>query len=379
MRLAPFIRAHQQQIIARWEEFARTLVPAADAMSPLALRNHIKQLLAFIADDIESAQTASEQTKKSLGAKSKESQESVAEIHASLRQAGGFDMDQMVSEFRALRANVANLWNAQPSEATNLEISDLTRFNEAIDQILTEAISYYSKKLDHSRELFLGILGHDLRNPLGAMVMSAQLTSKIGPLNERQAMLISQIIMSAGRATEILDHLLDLTRARLGSGMSVIKEHMDMAFVSRQLVDEMRAMHPGRIFNLEVSGDTEGEWDKPRIGQVFSNLLGNAVQYGFKDLPIGVAIKGDTEQVLLSVHNDGVPIPADAIGAIFGSLARGKEEAPGSKNLGLGLYITKEIVLAHGGSVGVTSSEKGGTTFTARFPRPLGVARKVAA
>ena len=133
-------------------------------------------------------------------------------------------MDQMVSEFRALRASVTKLWNAQLTEATNVEISDLTRFNEALDQILKASISYYSKKLDHSRDLFLGILGHDLRNPLGAMLMSAQLTSKIGALSERQAMLISQVITSAGRANEILDHLLDLTRARLGSGLGVIKE-----------------------------------------------------------------------------------------------------------------------------------------------------------
>jgi hypothetical protein len=205
------------------------------------------------------------------------------------------------------------------------------------------------------------------------MLMSAQLTLNIGALNERQTMLVSQIIMSAGRATEILNHLLDLTRARLGSGLQIIRNHMDMAFVSRQLVDEMRAMHPSRAFKLEISGETEGKWDKARIGQLFSNLLGNAVQYGFKDLPIGVTIKGDPEAILVSVHNDGVPIPPNSIGGIFDSLNRGEQEKGnnhnGSTNLGLGLYITKEIVSAHGGTIGVTSSEKDGTTFTALFPR----------
>ena len=148
---------------------------------------------------------------------------------------------------------------------------------------------------------------------------------------------------------------------------------MDMAFVGRQLVDEMRAMHPSRTFQLEISGETEGKWDKARIGQVFSNLLGNAVQYGFTDLPIGVTIKGDPAAIEVSVHNDGVPIPPDAIGGIFNSLTRGggKKSANGreSTNLGLGLYITKQIVSAHGGTIGVTSSEKDGTTFTAVFPR----------
>jgi signal transduction histidine kinase len=372
MRLATFIRSDRTQIISQWETFAKTLMPAADYMSPLALRNHITDILDFVAEDIESSQTKSEQKSKSLGKKPKESKDSAAETHAALREAGGFSLDQMVSEFRALRASVTHLWKVRSTEATNLDIADLTRFNEAIDQVLTESVAYYSKKLDHSRDMFLGILGHDLRNPLGAIQMSAQLVLKMGTLNERQEMLISLIVASSGRTTEMLDHLLDLTRARLGSGIPVIREHMDMAFVSRQLVDEMRAMHPERTFTLEISGDTEGEWDKPRIGQVFSNFLGNAVQYGFTDSPIGVTIKGDSEEIALSVHNDGVPIPSDRIGRIFGSLTRGEvknSDQPRSNNLGLGLFITNEIVSAHGGKIGVTSSEKNGTTFTAHFPR----------
>ena len=373
MRLAPFIRANTHRIVDEWESFAQGLTPAAEHMSPRTLRNHIQEILAFIVDDIESAQTECEQIKKSRGEKPKDSKMSAAEIHAALRQTGGFSMNQMVSEFRALRASVTKLWGAQLTEPAGPDIADLTRFNEAIDQELIEAINYYSYKLDHSRELFLGILGHDLRNPIGAMRMSAQLASKIGPLNERQAMLVQQVTSSGNRAIEILDHLLDLTRARLGSGLSVIKEQMDMAFVARQLVEEMRAIHPGRTFNLEISGNTEGKWDRPRMGQVFSNLLGNAVQYGFTDLPISVKITGESEDVIISVHNEGVPIHPDVIGGIFHSLTRGEgehcEKQSGSTNLGLGLFITSEIISAHGGRIGVTSTERDGTTFTARLPR----------
>ncbi len=282
-------------------------------------------------------------------------------------------MDQMVSEFRALRASVTRLWEAQVTEATKTDISDLVRFNESLDQATTEAIRFYTTALDHSRDLFLGVLSHDLRNPIGAMTMSAQLALTIGSLNERQTMLMSQIIASGRRASEIIGHLLDLTRARLGTGLRVIKKDMDMAFVARQLVDEMRAMHPGRRFQLDISGETEGSWDKARIGQVLSNLLGNAVQYGFSDTPINVTINGGAKAVSLSVHNEGIPVPAHLTGVIFDSLTRGGAEKSandqGSTNLGLGLYITKQIVCAHGGSVAVTSSEKGGTTFTALFPR----------
>lgn len=376
MRLAAFIRANLKPIAAEWETFATTLTPAAESMSPLALRDHIREILAFVADDIESVQTDSEQVEKSRGEKAPLEKRSAAEIHASLRHAGGFDMNQMVSEYRALRASVTKLWDAQLTEGTKTDISDLTRFNEAIDQALTESISDYCKRIDQSRNLLLGILSHDLRSPLGAARMSAQLTLKMGVANltDRQTMLISQVVECSDRATEIVDRLLDLTRVRLGSGIPVIKAPMDMGFVSRQLVDEMRTRYPDRTFTLDISGPTEGVWDKPRIGQVFSNLLGNAVQYGFRDSPINVALKGEADEVVLSVHNDGVPIPPDAIARIFESLVRGGEEmgedsAPSSINLGLGLYITKEIIAAHGGTIGVTSSEKEGTVFTAHFPR----------
>jgi signal transduction histidine kinase len=345
-QIATFIRANSKQIIAEWESFARTLVPAADGMSPLSLRNHIHYILAFIADDIETTQDDAAQIKKSHGEKPKDTMDSVAETHAALRQAGGFNLDQMVSEYRSLRASVT-----------------------------TESISYYSKKADHSRDIFLGVLSHDLRNPIGAMLMSAELATKIGSLSERQTMLMDQVVSSAERATSILNQLLDLTRARLGSGLRIIREQVDMAFITRQLLEEMRSLHPRRTFTLDVSGDTKGEWDRPRVGQVLSNLLGNAVQYGFKDLPIDVAIRGDAKEVSLSVHNQGVPISKDSIRGIFDALIRGGEDGSdvsNSTNLGLGLYITKEIVSAHGGTVQVASTEKDGTTFTARFPRSPG-------
>ena len=371
MSMAAFIRENAPPIIKEWQTFAERLEPAAEGMSPHSLRNHIAQTLAFIADDIESPQSDTEQITKSRGEKRQNSTESPAAIHASLRLDGGFSIDQMASEYRALRASIVRLWMEGRTEVKVSELSELIRFNESVDQQLTESISFYTKTLDRSRNMFLGILGHDLRNPLGAAKMSAQLALHIGPLNERQTMLMSQIVSSAGRATEIVDDLIDLARSRLGSGLPVIKQHMDLGFVTRQLVDETRVIHPGRKITLEASGDTEGEWDKARIGQVLSNLLSNAVQYGFKDMPICVTIKGSTEEVVLSVHNDGVPILPTAMVGIFDSLVRGAGEDSDSPshNLGLGLYITKAIVSAHNGTIAVTSSEKGGTEFVARFPR----------
>lgn len=373
MRLAAFIRANMTSIIHEWENFARTLVVSNNSSSPLALRDHIEEILLFIAADIQSPQTKQEQKQKSHGNQVPEEISTAAEVHASVRLAGGFDMEQMVSEYRSLRASVIRLWEEQQTEFKASDFTDFIRFNEALDQQITESIHHYTKKLDYSRGLFIGILSHDLRNPLGAIHMSAELLLKIGEMKERDEMLVQQIVTSTDRVVEIVSHLRDLTMARLGSGLPVVRHAMDMGYAARVLVEEMRAVHPDHTFTLEVIGDARGEWDRPRIGQVFSNLLGNAVQYGFKDMPIRVTVKGRAEEVILSVHNDGIPIPPDSIGRIFDSLTRGELKdgvsMEGSINLGLGLFITKEIVLAHGGVIGVTSSEKDGTLFNVRFPR----------
>ena len=373
MRLADFIRENPAPIIREWELFARSLTPASDGMSRLALRDHVEDLLAFIADDLEAPQSKTEQIEKSHGEKADTAEDSAAETHAGLRFADGFDIDQMVAEYRALRASVIKLWETQRRDPTNVDIRDLTRFNEALDQQMTESIRHYAEKSAASKDMFLGILSHDLCNPLGSIAMSAALAPKIGALTERQMGLMSTITRSAARATEIVNHLLDLTRVRLGSGLAVVREPMDMDAVSRQMVDEMRAIHPSREFALEISGDMKGSWDRARIGQVFSNLLGNAARYSVAHTPIRVKLEGPPEEVVLSVKNYGAPIPSDAIRRIFDSLTRAElpdgEHHPESVNLGLGLYITKEIVTGHGGTIGVTSSPVDGTNFTVRLPR----------
>ena len=378
IRLADFIDKNIKQIVSEWETFARTLKPASDDMTPLALRNHIHEMLTFIISDIKSPQTHLQQIQKSQGLKKKSVKPSAAETHAALRLAGGFDIDQMVSEWRALRASVIKLWNKSNTQPDTVDIIDLTRFNESIDQELAESVSHYTQKVNQSKDMFLGILSHDLISPLNVISMSSQLILNIGmpserqTLNERQMMLAKQIFESTVRITEIVTNLLDMARARFGSGLPIIKAPMDMGFVSRQLVDEIRVAYPTRTIILEVTGDVKGEWDKARIGQVFSNLIGNALQYSFQDSSINVAVKGTATEVVLSVHNEGVPVPPEKIVTLFDALTRGianAEDRPEKVHLGLGLYITKDIVVSHGGTINVTSYEDGGTTFTARFPR----------
>jgi signal transduction histidine kinase len=380
IRLPDFINKTTEQIVSEWESFARTLKPAANDMTPLALRNHIHEILSFIVSDINSPQNYLQQVQKSQGRKKKTSAVTAAQTHAALRLAGGFDIDQMVSEYRALRASVIRLWSKANKSMDDRDIIDLIRFNEAVDQELAESVSHYTQKVSYSKDLFMGILGHDIRNPLNAVSISAQLilnmeaASEQQITNKRQVMLATQIFESASRINEIVANLIDVTHARFGSGLPIVRAPMDFGFVSRLLVDEMRRAYPTHTITLEVSGNLEGEWDKARIGQVFSNLIGNAIQYSFQDSPIEVIVKGVAKEVLLSVHNIGVPIPFEKINTLFNALTRAGadgEAHSGAFNLGLGLYITNDIVVSHGGTIDITSSEKEGTTFTARFPRSV--------
>ena len=371
-RLPVFMTENIKPIVVEWENFARTLTPTSDGMTPLALRDHIHQILQFIIVDIQSEQTPKEETVKSRGEKARSRTSTAAETHAALRLSGGFNIGQMTAEYRALRASVLKLWRRTNPFMDEKDFEDLVRFNEAIDQELTESVTYYTDEVVRSKDLFIGILGHDLRSPVQAIMLSAELMPRLGSLNERQAMIAANTFDCARRISGLIDNLVDVTRARFGGSLPIVRSAMDFGYVAHQLVDEVRAAHPSRTIKLDVRpGELKGEWDKARIGQVFSNLLGNAIQYGFKDSPIDVGIACDEESVTLTVHNRGVPIEADKVSSIFNPLTRATATngQHASMNLGLGLYITQEIVAAHDGTIQVTSSEEQGTTFTSWFPR----------
>jgi signal transduction histidine kinase len=369
-RLPYFIKSNTAEIIGEWEAFARTLIPSADGMTPHALRDHIQQILAFVMSDMASYQTPAEQAEKSHGEKRQTQPVTAAQTHAALRFAGGFDIGQMVSEYRALRASVLKLWSNTGPAFDAKDIADIMRFNESIDQELAESVNFYTAKVSHSRDLVIGILSHDLRSPLQAIAFSAELSLTTVQPNERQTMLSKKVLKSTHRMSALINDLLDVTRARFGSGLPVVRAMMNMGTVAEQIIGEVRVVHPHRTIEFSKSGILVGEWDKPRIGQIFSNLLNNAILYGSHSAPVRVNLKGNSKVLTLTVGNDGVPIPAEKIKMIFDPLTRvATDEHSTSANLGLGLYITKEIVVAHGGTIKVTSSEKEGTIFTARLPR----------
>ena len=372
--LANFIRRNMETIIKEWVSFAETRTPASTGMTRLALRDHIEEILNFIADDLESAQTAREQVDKSQGRGPAENaiNSTAAEIHATLRLNDGFNIDQMVSEYRALRASVVKLWLSGTRLAAASDVNDVTRFNEAVDQAIAESVAEYTRLINHSRNMFLGILGHDLRNPIGAASMAAEMLTRHAAPDTKQMVLATRIVDTTRRGIQILDDLLDITRSAFGTDIPVVKASMDLGQLGVQLVEEMRSLAPGRTIEIDVAGETAGEWDRVRIGQVVSNLIGNAVQYSPADSAIVVTVGGRDDDVFISVHNEGSPIPPEHLATIFNAHTRGQVREVGqhgSTHLGLGLYIAKKIVMAHNGEMSVMSTEDAGTTFTVRLPR----------
>lgn len=374
MGLAAFIRSHEGAIVAEWEAFAQTYLPSAAHMDRSALRDHIIGLLRFIANDLETSQTERERSEKAKGQGPKEGggHDSAAETHANLRFTGGFDTVQMIAEFRALRASVIKLWRADWANTDTGDIlPDLLKFNEAIDQAMAESLSRFTDKVSHSGSLFIGTLVHDFRGPLAAVHESAQALVMRGKLDDAQVTLVSQIETGTFRIGRLVSNLIDAVRIRLDKGMRIAPAPMDIGPAVQEAVREVQAAHPGRNILIETSGDLEGEWDRARVGQVLSNLIGNAVLHGLKTSAIAVAARGADREVMLSVHHEGA-IPPDAVATVFDPPPRGEDESQiqsEKARLDLGLFITKEIVTAHGGKIAVTSSEAEGTVFRVHLPR----------
>ena len=378
MRLAKFILANVEPILAEWEAFAATL-PSGANMTKLALRDHAQAILLASARDMEANQSLAQQADKSKGEGGADTTESdqldiASEQHAEERVGAGFNIIEVVSEYRALRASVLRLWSKSFVQPDLEDIDDITRFNETIDQSLAEAVESYTERLNRSRQLFLAILGHDLRNPLTAIRMSAQLVSRTNA-DKQSIEALSTIDTESKAMAKLIGDMIDFASTLLGSAMPLNCELVDLQMLCREVVDGFRASHPQRTLHFNPRGDLAGNWDAARIRQVVSNLLGNALQHGSPVGPVELSADSEGSTVVLSVHNEGAPIPTEALPTLFDPLVRHAttesvlQRAPGS--IGLGLYIVREIVNAKGGTITVSSTAQQGTTFTVRIPRQL--------
>lgn len=372
MRLSDFILENLEPILQAWEDFARTIdTPGADLDSE-ALRDHAEQMLRAIVSDLRTKQTQRERAAKSQGQAPLDEEETAAETHAITRLMAGFTIDQMVSEYRALRTSVVSQWMRQVKDGAPINVDDMTRFHEAIDQALAESIASYSRAVEASRNVFLGILGHDLRTPLGAIMLGSDLLRRSEVAGARETRVANQIYTSVRRASQIVGDLLDLTRCQMGPGIPVKTADTDLSQVCTLVVEEIRAFHPEAMVLLDANTPVQGQFDGHRMEQVFSNIISNALQHGDSQLPIHVKLETSEDWAIFTVHNSGEPIPEDVIPFIFNPMGRFSQRSAidhgPTDGLGLGLFIASEIVAAHNGSIDVSSDSIGGTTFMVKLP-----------
>ncbi len=367
MRLSDFILRNMEPIVAEWEAFAATRLPAAASMSALELRDHAQQILEAVAADLSEPQSQGEQVAKSRGLAPAPfpGRDTAAQTHAVFRAKSGYDIEQLASEYRALRASVLSMWmNACLPAAPNLQ--DVIRFNEAIDQALAASIGHFSAWIDQARNLLLGMLGHDMRSPLQAVKMTAEY---LGQLNAGSdvSTAAERLIRSGALLQALLDDLVDFNRTNLGIGISIAPSPMDLGALCTQELEQLRATYPNRELYLNVVGDCQGSWDGRRVRQLLGNLVANAIHHGAPDRPVRIAVAGEKADVRIQISNSGPAIAGETLVELFDPLRRGTASKR-SSGMGLGLYIVREIAQRHGGTAEVRSDDRE-TVFTVRLPR----------
>ena len=373
MRLAEFILTNLDSILAEWESFASTILPESK-FDKIALRDEAEEILKAIANDMETAQTASAQAEKSQGHAPAHKGDTAAETHSSDRLLLGFNQAQVVSEYRALRATVIRLWIESSPDMDHSAIDQLIRFNEGIDQALSESTARFMQELEMSRDLAIAVMAHDLRNPLSAIISWGQFVQIAEAIDESAInRFASTIVQSGMHMSKLIENLLDFTRTRFGQHLVLKRESIDFTQLCRQTVAEFVAAYPERTIRADCSADLHGTWDTTRMRQMLSNLISNAIEHGAQMTPVIVQAHSESQEIVIKVRNHGPPIPRSALPTIFDPFSRHakRDTATGaeSRHLGLGLYIARQIVEAHSGKISVTSTPHEGTTFVVRLPR----------
>lgn len=281
------------------------------------------------------------------------------------------DLKEKIERCSDARASLVRRWVAAHRTPSIADVNALIALNKAIDHSLMESIARARIQARKRRELFLAMLGHDLRTPLGALVMGSEYLVVRGELTERDLKVATRIRNSGERMTDLVNDLLDFSRCRLGDGIPIVRSHTSLEALGREIVEEVEATHPECELRFETRGELEGEWDAGRLGEAMSNLVENAVHHGAR-APVTVTLIGEEDEVVASIHNAGSAIPdadRERMFDPFVHCATTEGTRRPGEGLGLGLYIAREIARAHGGSIEVSSSAQSGTTFDVHLPR----------
>lgn len=320
MNISNFIAAEVEPLIDEWVKFAETRLSPAHGLTRKELADHAKVLLLAIAADMNQAQGAQAKHAKSQGNQPDNAPNLTQQAgnHAVQRFDQGFSVEDLLAEFRALRASVIRRWMAQVQAPRVADLEELTRFGESMDQALSASACLYSKKVDDSRNLLLGVLGHDLRTPLGVVNMSAQYLLRADTLTGTQTKAVARIMTAADRMRGMVKDILDFTQTAFGVALPITPAPEDMGEITGNIVGEISALHPDTRMELTCEGALRGRWDAARVGQMLANLLANAAQHGARGEPVLVHVEGEDDAVRVRVSNLGPAILAAAPAADAG-------------------------------------------------------------
>ncbi|MGF1453341.1 MAG: ATP-binding protein [Opitutales bacterium] len=369
MRFSEIINESKEEISQEWCAFAREHVAVAKDLSEWELRDHLEGMLEWLVADVETRQNGEEQERKSKGLSHGSELSFEAPLaHGTARAESGYGLADVSSEFRALRASVLRVIERRyDGNLGEPQFQELIRFNEAIDEAWLRSLRRAEQLFDQSQHWFLGILGHDLRSPLqtfsgitSVLALSDNLTS-----DEREMLRTAE--SSVSRMDEMIRNLLELTRLRLGTGLKIHPRRTCLHTLCGNLLRQMRVAYPNAKLTLESPGEMEIWADTERLCQMLANLISNALRHGKPGGPVTVSLEAPNEHVIIRLHNPGKPIPPEVRERLFsGKPVAGRH---GVHQLGLGLYIVREIVASHDGKLAVESTEENGTTFTIHLPR----------
>jgi signal transduction histidine kinase len=395
MRLSAFIVQNKETILQDWENFARTIEPPALTMDCSALRDHAGLLLDSICADLDTAQSPAEQSQKSWGDAPQANADSYAHAHAADRFKASYTINQLVSEYRALRASVLRLWAGRSETAMLTDPEDVMRFNEAVDQAVAESVMRYSqlvesrihehkqaedelRKSNHQKDEFLAMLAHELRNPLAPIITAAHLLSLPAGNETRMRQASAIIIRQVRHMTELVDELLDVSRVTRGL-VELHTETLDVRQIVSSALEQVQPLIEAHGQTLLLHLGSAPTWvvgDKTRLIQVLSNLLNNAAKYTPQSGQIVLSLEVQGDQVRLTVSDNGSGMAPSLVPHVFELFTQAERTPDRTQGgLGLGLALVNNIITLHGGKVEASSEGLGkGSVFSVTLPRVKGQA-----
>lgn len=351
-QLAAVLRARAEDIARRWHR---------DVESPSSsLVTRMPELVEAIAAWVEGErETSLEQLR------------AVAQAHALEHHRAGHLLTRAIAEYDAVRGTLLEI--ALEGERSELATAVLA-VATALDRVISEAVARYEAEHDHVRERFIGMLVHDLRDPLTAVTMSANLLSDM-TLGDRQAQLVGRITRGARRIERMVDEVVDFARGMDGAQLTLTPATFDMAEVCSEAILEARGLPAPREIQLDVVGNVQGTWDRERARQALANLLANATQSSQGVIRVKISEAPDRRFVVVAVTNRGPAIAPEMLARFFEPFARAVSDQSRVRGLGLGLYLVEQIARAHGGGVRAESTAADGTTIFVDWPRGGGERR----